>query len=71
MTEHNDKSTCAVCRQVRLYLLIAGPLLFAIWSNPEAGFLQEIDLIRLTSHVFGGGCVLMILWKAYVEYWRK
>jgi hypothetical protein len=71
MPEHNDKPTCAVCRIVRLYLIIAVPLIIAVAFGPESSFLTEIDLLRLVSYLIGLGFVATVAWRAYQEYWRK
>lgn len=47
MTEHDNKPVCAVCRIVRLYLIIAVPLIIAVGFGPEKSFLTEIDLLQI------------------------
>jgi len=73
MSEKNTPQGCTVCRLVRMYLLIAVPLIVAIGfgSGTGSSFLAQIDLLRLTSYLIGIGFVLTVGWRAYQEYWRK
>jgi len=71
MPENNAKPGCAVCRIIRLYLIIAVPLIIAVAFGPETSILTEIDLLRLTSYLIGLGFVVTVAWRAYQEYWRK
>jgi hypothetical protein len=71
MTEHDNKPVCAVCRIVRLYLIVAVPLIIAMALGPELDFLKEIDLTKVTAALAVLGLAVTVAWRAYQEYWRK
>lgn len=71
MPEHDNKPVCAVCRIVRLYLIIAVPLIIAMALGPELDFLKEIDLSKVTAALAVLGLAVTVAWRAYQEYWRK
>ncbi len=71
MPEHDNKPVCAVCRIVRLYLIVAVPLIIAMALGPELDFLKEIDLTKVTAALAVLGLAVTVAWRAYQEYWRK
>jgi hypothetical protein len=71
MSDNDNRAGCAVCRLIRVYLLIAVPLIIALAFGPEPEFLKEIDLINLVAGCVAMGLVVTVAWRAYQEYWRK
>jgi uncharacterized membrane protein YadS len=71
MADNKKQSVCVVCKLIRFYLLIAVPIIIAIAMGPETSLLQDFDLTEFASTIFGVGFVSVVLWRAYVEYWRK
>jgi len=71
MSDNDNRAGCAVCRLIRVYLLIAVPLIIALAFGPEPESLKEIDLINLVAGCVAMGLVVTVAWRAYQEYWRK
>lgn len=70
--DHKEEgdAPCPVCRLIRVYLLIAVPILFLLWLKPEIHLLKGVDLLGWTARGIGVGLVLLIAWRAYKEYWK-
>jgi hypothetical protein len=71
MSDNDNRSGCAVCKLIRMYLIVAVPLIIAMGLGPELEFLKEIDLIKVTAALAVLGLVFTVAWRAYQEYWRK
>ncbi len=64
---------CPVCRLIRVYILIAVPMIGLVWLNPDSSneFLSEVSLTNLFANLVGIGFVLLVAWKAYHEFWKR
>ena len=64
---------CAVCRLIRVYLLIAVPMIGLVWLNPDSSseFLSEVSLTNLFANLIGIVLVIMVAWKAYNEFLKR
>lgn len=70
MADNNQKPPCEVCRLVRMYLLIAVPMILILYLQPEFSSLKGIALTDLFATFIGLMFVATVLWKAYLEYWK-
>jgi disulfide bond formation protein DsbB len=70
MQEKKQKPPCAVCKLVRIYLLVAVPIILIMWIRPEVSRLKGYDLTNMFSTLIGVMLVCTILWKAYHEFWK-
>ena len=71
MSDNDNRPGCAVCRLIRIYLMVAVPLIIAIALGPKLEFLREIDLVKGTAALAVLGLACTVAWRAYQEYWRK
>ena len=64
---------CAVCRLIRVYILIAVPMIGLVWLNPASSneFLSEFSLTNIFAYLVGIVFVSLVAWKAYNEYWKR
>ena len=62
---------CKVCRLIRVYLLVAIPVLMMMWIRPEFQIPAGIDARAIIGYAFGSGVVLMFLYRYYVDIYRK
>ena len=64
---------CAVCRLIRVYILIAVPMIGLVWLNPDSSneFLSEFSLTNIFAYLVGIVFVSLVAWKAYNEYWKR
>ena len=62
---------CAVCKLIRVYLLIAVPLVILVGFGPEIEILREFSLTKSFAALMGIGLVVTVLWKAYHEYYKR
>ncbi|MDG1312310.1 MAG: hypothetical protein P8P26_09670 [Porticoccaceae bacterium] len=69
MTEHNEKPPCEFCRRMRFIGILAVLILGTAITRPEFSFLRGVDLTSAAAYFFGGLFVVLLLWKAYQEYW--
>jgi disulfide bond formation protein DsbB len=70
MGEKKNKPPCAVCRLVRIYLLVAVPIILIMWIRPEVTRLKGYALTDMFATLIGLMLVVTILWKAYQEFWK-
>ena len=64
---------CAVCRLIRVYILIAVPMIGLVWLNPDSSneFLSEFSVTNIFANLVGIGFVTLVAWKAYNEFWKR
>lgn len=64
---------CAVCRLIRVYIMVAVPMIFMVWLNPDSSseFLSEVSLTNLFANLVGIALVIIVGWKAYNEFWKR
>jgi len=64
---------CAVCRLIRVYIMVAVPMICLVWLNPDSSseFLSEVSLTNLFANLIGIVLVIMVAWKAYNEFWKR
>ena len=70
MQKDKKKPPCAVCRLVRIYLLVAVPIILIMWIRPEVSRLKGFALTDMFATMIGAMLVVTILWKAYHEFWK-
>ena len=68
MSDNDNRAGCAVCRLIRIYLMVAVPLIIAMALGPELDFLKEIDLTKVAAAFAVLGLALTVAWRAYQEY---
>ena len=64
---------CAVCRLIRVYIMVAVPMICLVWLNPDSSseFLSEFSLTNIFANLVGIGFVTLVAWKAYNEFWKR
>ena len=62
---------CKVCRLIRVYLLVAVPVLMMMWIRPDFQIPAGIDGRAVIGYAFGVGVVLMVAYKYYTDIYRK
>ncbi len=64
---------CPVCKLIRVYIMIAVPMMGLVWLNPDSSseFLSEVSLTNLFANLVGLGFVSLVAWKAYNEFWKR
>lgn len=64
---------CAVCKLIRVYIMIAVPMIGLVWLNPESSneFLREVSITNLFANLIGIAFVIIVAWKAYNEFWKR
>ena len=62
---------CKVCRIIRVYLMVAVPMLMMMWLQPEVRFPDGIDARAWLGYGIGIALVVMIAWRVYFDYYRK
>ena len=61
---------CKFCRQRRLVLASAALIFVLISIQPQATFLVGVDLTKIFAWLLGSLLVLVVVWKAYNEFWK-
>jgi hypothetical protein len=56
---------CAVCVQIRRFLIGAGFLLAMLWAKPDWNLPKGLDYTTLVGDLFLGAFVLLLGWKYY------
>jgi hypothetical protein len=56
---------CAVCLQIRRFLIAAGFLLVMMWAKPDWSLPVGLDYTTLVGDLFLGVFVLLLGWKYY------
>lgn len=62
---------CKVCRLIRVYLLVAIPVLLLMVIRPEFQIPAGVDARAVVGYVFGVGVILMFTYKYYIDIYRK
>ncbi len=62
---------CRVCRLIRVYLLVAIPVLMMMWIRPDFQIPAGIDGRAVVGYTFAVGVVLMVAYKYYTDIYRK
>ena len=62
---------CRVCRLIRVYLLVAIPVLMMMWIRPDFQIPKGIDGRAIVGYTFAVGVVLMVAYKYYTDIYRK
>ena len=65
------KPPCKVCRQIRIYLIFAIPLVFMIFGGIRLEFPEGVDMMSMVGYLFLGGFVLQVIRRIYLDYIRK
>lgn len=69
--DKNRKSDCAICRIIRVYLMIGVPIVVMMMLGQEAKVLQGVLLTNIFALLIGVAFVALVAWKAYDEFWRR
>lgn len=67
--QQNKHMNCPACRLVRVFLLLAVPIMMMMWFQPELPLLKSINLTYAFANLVGFACVCVIAFKAYREFW--
>jgi disulfide bond formation protein DsbB len=62
---------CKVCRLIRVYLLVAVPVVMMMWLQPDFQIPAGIDGRAVVGYAFGIGVVLMVAYRYYVDIYKK
>jgi len=62
---------CKVCRLIRVYLLVAVPVVMMMWLQPNFQIPVGIDGRAVVGYAFGIGVVLMVAYRYYVDIYKK
>ena len=62
---------CRVCRLIRVYLLVAIPVLMMMWIRPDFQIPAGVDGRAVVGYVFGIGVVVMFVYKYYTDIYKK
>jgi hypothetical protein len=66
-----QKKDCVTCRTIRYFALALVPIIILYLSGAELTPLRGVMLTQLAGWISGLLFVLLIVWKAWDEYWRK
>jgi hypothetical protein len=65
------KPPCKVCRQIRIYLIFAVPIVFMIFGGIRLEFPEGVDMMAMVGYVFLGAFVLQVIRRIYLDYISK
>lgn len=65
------KPPCKVCRQIRIYLIFAVPIVFMIFGGIQLEFPEGVDMMAMVGYVFMSAFVLQVIRRIYLDYIRK
>jgi len=65
----NAEPTCKVCKQIRMFLLFAAPILVLIATNPDLA-VPSIPIESLFTNFILLGFIAVVAWRIYVDYWK-
>ena len=66
----DKKPVCKFCNRTRI-LLIAIAIIAFLAFMPEFDFLWEIDTTKAFAWAIAAAVGVLVLWKAYNEFWKK
>jgi hypothetical protein len=66
-----SRQPCKVCRQIRVYLIFAIPLIFMSFFGIEVDWPEDINMTAMVGNLFLGAFCLLVAWRVYVDYFRK
>jgi hypothetical protein len=69
-TGPKSKKDCAHCKIIRYFLFAVIPIIIMFMTGTELEGLRGIMLTDLVGWIFGLSFVLMVIWKAWNEFWR-
>lgn len=69
--DKDRKNDCAMCRIIRVYLMIGAPIVVMMMLGQEAKVLQGVLLTNIFALLIGVAFVALVAWKAYDEFWRR
>ncbi len=62
---------CKVCRLIRVYLLVAIPILMMMWIRPDFQIPSGVDGRALVGYAFGLGAIGMLVFRYYTDIYKK
>jgi len=65
------KPPCRVCRQIRVYLIFAVPLVMMIFLGIRIEFPEHLDMTAVVGYGFAAMFLLQVLRRIYLDYLRK
>ena len=68
--QNDTKPPCAVCKLIRMYIIVAVPMIFIMSTRPEVERLKGISLTNAFSALIGAAFVGLVVWKYYHEIWK-
>ena len=64
------KEPCAWCQRLRILLSVLVLTLAMLALNGELRFLRGVSLTLIAAKAVGLGFIILVIWKAYKEYWK-
>ncbi len=65
----NTEPTCKVCKQIRMFLLFAVPILMVIGTRPDIA-VPSIPIEFIFTNFIFIGFITVVAWRIYVDYWK-
>ena len=64
------QSTCKVCKQIRIFLLLAVPLLMLIGTRPDIA-VPAIPIEFIFTNFIAIAFFSVLAWRIYADYWKN
>ena len=65
----NAEPTCKVCKQIRMFLLFAVPILMLIGTRPDIA-VPSIPIEFIFTNFIFIGFIVVVAWRIYADYWK-
>ena len=65
----NAEPTCKVCKQIRMFLLFAVPILMLIGTRPDIA-VPSIPIEFVFTNFVVISLVVVVAWRIYADYWK-
>ncbi|MDG1834621.1 MAG: hypothetical protein P8J22_03935 [Pseudomonadales bacterium] len=65
----NAEPTCKVCKQIRMFLLFAVPILMLIGTRPDIA-VPSIPIEFIFTNFIFIGFIAVVAWRIYADYWK-
>ena len=65
----NAEPTCKVCKQIRMFLLFAVPIVMLIATRPDVA-VPSIPIEFVFTNFVVISVVVVIAWRIYADYWK-
>jgi len=65
----NAEPTCKVCKQIRMFLLFAVPVLMLIGTRPDVA-VPSIPIELIFTNFIIVAFITVVAWRIYADYWK-